>query len=92
MERAQMFLTVLHKILSEENLTINKEIKQSVKNQHHLVSNMSSVGDDKVTKDTLNVCIVLLRGLCVMCSSATWGQKEVTHCFLQNIDALLINT
>lgn len=79
MERAQMFLTVLHKNLSEENVTINKEIKQSLKNQHHLVSNMSSVGDDKVTKDTLNVCIVLLRGLCVMCCSATWGQKEMTH-------------
>lgn len=41
-------------------------MKRSVKNQHHLTSDMSSVGDDKVTKDTLNVCIVLLRGLCVV--------------------------
>lgn len=41
-------------------------MKRSVKNQHHLMSDMSSVGDDKVTKDTLNVCIVLLRGLCVV--------------------------
>lgn len=65
----------------------NKNIKSSVKNQHHSVSDMFSVGDGKVTKDTLNVCVLCCSGVCVcvcvMCR-ASWGQKEMTHCFLKN--------